>query len=859
MNPRAGRLRRMLVLGTAAAGLGLAVVPAVPSASSAPAGGDAAVVSVAAPEGYARTRTITREILDTSGQTDANLSTSYDVTVKANRTTNLRGRERVEISWSGARPSGGRAPNPYGEKGLQQEYPVVVLQCRGTDDADLPAADQVRPESCWTSSWSQRSFIDERYGAWTQDRYAPAADRAPVTGLDPYPAACPTPEPALGSTHITEFVRKDGHVDNACSSTQMPPEAGVDAASPPAEVAAFTESDGKGSVQFEVRSNVENESLGCSDKVACSIVVIPIVGISCDKPVGATLTRIERECRKSGVFAPGSSNALGTADQAVSPALWWSESNWRNRFTVPITFGLPAGVCDVLDPRPPTKFFGSELMAQVALQWAPAYCLSKKRFNFALSQMPDAAGWENMESGAGPAAFVSSEQARLGPDPVGYGPTAVTGFGIAYTIDRPGNGGSYGDLRLNPRLIAKLLTQSYTGSSLGRDHPGMTGNPVAIMTDPEFIDLNPGLSQNAQEAGATLLSLSVSADLMHQLTSYLLTDKDATDFISGKPDQWGMKVNPSYEGMDLPVAEWPLLDTYIPAAEGECLKQNPSVYFTQLAAPVSTLRTIAELLIDGQPNVQTRCEYDPATASYKLGRIERQSFGARFMIGLVSLGDADRFGLRTAALKTSNGRYVEPTESSLSAAVSLMRQGARYEPFAVSQEKLVAAKDAYPGTMVVYTAARLANLEKAQADKVASFIEIATTEGQVRGRGNGELPTGYLPIRRTGATAALWRAAQETATAIRAQEPPAGVTSPQPGSGPGVAPAVPPAEIPGAEVPKGDKGGATVTDGTVPTAATVATESAAGGILLPGLMLIGGLAVASSIVSRVLSARGGRP
>ena len=52
--------------------------------------------------------------------------------------------------------------------------------------------------------------------------------------------------------------------------------------------------------------------------------------------------------------------------------------------------------------------------------------------------------------------------------------------------------------------------------------------------------------------------------------------------------------------------------------------------------------------------------------------------------------------------------------------------------------------------MVVYTAARLQNLAQDDADKVAQFIRISTTEGQRPGSGNGELPDGFLPIRKTG-------------------------------------------------------------------------------------------------------------
>ena len=115
--------------------------------------------------------------------------------------------------------------------------------------------------------------------------------------------------------------------------------------------------------------------------------------------------------------------------------------------------------------------------------------------------------------------------------------------------------------------MAKLLTQSYLGSDLGRGHPGMEDNPSAIMADPEFIKLNPGLSQIAQEAGAALLSLSNSSDVIEQLTDWIAQDKDAMDFIDGKADPWGMKVNPAYKKIELPRAEWPLLDTYIPKTE----------------------------------------------------------------------------------------------------------------------------------------------------------------------------------------------------------------------------------------------------------------------------------------------------
>ena len=106
------------------------------------------------------------------------------------QTKDLRGRQRVLISWKGAQPSGGRASNPYGENGLQQEYPVVILQCRGIDDPSLPIEKQVRPETCWTGSVAQRSQITRSDGeaTWIHDLDADRGRQGRgSSGMTPFP------------------------------------------------------------------------------------------------------------------------------------------------------------------------------------------------------------------------------------------------------------------------------------------------------------------------------------------------------------------------------------------------------------------------------------------------------------------------------------------------------------------------------------------------------------------------------------------------------------------------------------------------------------------------------------------------
>lgn len=850
MNRRTARLLSVLALAAVALPpLLLAPATAAPTAPS------------AGRDGFRATKTLTRELVNADGSIYR--FPSHRVTVTVDHTQNLRGRQRVRVSWTGAQPSGGRASNPYGENGLLQEYPVVILQCRGRDDDSLPAAKRLRPETCWTGSVAQRSQVTRSPGeaAWVHDVDATAEQRARLSGMAPFPssATCPTADIDPYFTHLTPFVTAKGKTFAACDSPNMPPEAAVGAAFPPAELAAFTDLDGKGSVQFEVRSEVENESLGCSHDVACSIVVIPIVGLSCDQP-SSPMTLSDQACRKGGRFAPGSSNFTNDGvDQAVSPALWWSPSNWKNRISVPITFGLPPDTCDVLDQRAPTGFYGSELLAQAALQWTPAYCLRKDRFKFQLNQMSDEAGWNLMTSGEGAAAEVSSEH-TAGTDPVGYAPTSVTGFAVGYVIDRPDNQGELTRLRLTPRLVVKLLTQSYLGSDLGRGHPGLEGNPLGIMSDPEFVKLNPGLTRVTQEAGASLLSLSNSSDIMQQLTDWIAHDKDAVAFVAGRPDPWGMKVNPAYEDIALPTAEWPLLDSYVPETENACRKANPAVYFTQLAAPVTTLRKISDALLDAWPNVQTRCDFDLSTQQYKLGRIDRQSYGSRFMLGLVSLGDAARYGLRTAALQTEPHTFVAPSRRSLAAAVALTTQGDRLSPYVLDQADVRRSGRAYPGTMVVYTAARLANLPKPQADKVAQFIRVSTTEGQRPGSGNGQLPEGYLPITRQGPTGKLFDQAQRAADAVERQK----VPTPGSGSGPGGAGGgggsgsapgggKPPAEAGSDAGPQaGDTTRAQVQD--MPATMPVYSKVANG--LLPAVLLLGVVALVVGAGARFLAGRG---
>ena len=838
--PRPSAARRLHAALTLAA---TTAVVALPMLGQLPA--QAAAAEAPAPE-YTATRTVVREHLEPDGT--VTVADARDVTVTVDRTQSLRGRERIQVSWSGARPSAGRAVNPYGVDGMNQEYPVVVLQCRGLDDPDLDPSEQISPETCWTTTYLQRySAVSPGLAVWRHDRFADPADRADQDGVAEWPEECARLPGSILSQRVLPFRAASGTSYASCDDATIAPESAIDAALPAAEVAAFTNLDGTGEVQFEVRTETENESLGCSSEVPCSLVVIPIMGVSCMDSDAA--------CREEGDFEPGSSNFTNLGvDPAVSPRLWWTESNWRNRFSVPLTFALPPDACDVLDPRAPVDMFGSELLNQASLQWAPAYCLRADRFKFRHNRMSESAALRLLGTGGGTAAFVS-QSAASSSVPLGYAPVAVTGFAISYVVDLPDNGGELGRLRLTPRLLAKLLTQSYPASNDARAHEGLRDNPLSLNLDPEFTELNPGLSMTAEEARATLLSLSESSDVVTAVTEYIAADEEAAQFIAGTPDPWGMVVNPSYRGMSLPRDEWPLQDTWVRPSQQECESQIQTPYLSLVAAPVSSLRKIAEAVLDGWPNVQTKCTRSTANDPWKIGRVDRQGYGSRFMLGVVSLGDADRYGLRTAELRTAGtgaaATFVAPSAPAMAAALDAASQTGAHAPFTIAQEDLSPA--AYPGTMIVHVAARVSGLEITRARQVAQFIRTSTTEGQVPGPGNGELPGGYLPIGPTGPTAPLLASAEAVAAAIEAQAgpPTPAVSTPLPGAGTTTPAARPPSAGPVASAP--DAGPVTVeglpADDTGPTpvvasGTTVSDRARAAGVALPAAA---GVALAGAV------------
>ncbi|HTW18937.1 MAG TPA: hypothetical protein VME70_01855 [Mycobacteriales bacterium] len=739
------------------------------------------------------------------------------VTVSVSATAGLRTLQQINVSWKGAYPTNYIDPDPNSANASSyQEYPVVVMECRGVDSTKVPAKDRLTQQNCWTQYNIERnaSAPGTEFPPWRLDRYAgklglfPHKPKTLPTGCSPY---------SLGEADYFEPLKAENGKSYFSGPTQAcsklsPEQAGFSAEFPDNTTFGVTAADGTGRAKFVVWSSETNETLGCSASVKCSLVVIPIVGISCDERARSAdetqqdIDNCDYADTQSGHLenGPGELSDPGQmALESVTGQLWWSASNWRNRISIPLNFALPSDYCSVVSKRPGVFVFGSELMTETAQQWSPAFCTDPKRTPFTQIPLAEPAAVNELNERSISAAFDSYPPApagKAGP-PVVNAPVAVTGFAISTVVDDASRNEDF-NVKLDPRLLAKLLTESYPDLPDIAANDGMANNPLNITLDPEFRALNPEIPkedagsgyQIITDARATLIALSSNSDVMHALTSYIASDPAAVAFIDGKPDPWGMVVNPAYKGLKLPVNIWPLLDTYIPYAVYNhdptgCFAQPryQTPYLPLVASPLLTLSSIAYDLEFSMPNSKTSCSVsigNPAADQLTTG--PRQTPGERFLLGITTLSEAKRYDLDTAELETQSSvspttafttakgmTFVHPTPASLKSATKALTADKVDNSWSMDYDKLrnsPAESKAYPGTMMVSMSVPSAGLSTPDAKAYAEILNFAAGPGQKPGPGFGQLAAGYLPMTAANGLGSEVSYTKRAAAAVAAQQ-----------------------------------------------------------------------------------------
>jgi hypothetical protein len=321
----------------------------------------------------------------------------------------------------------------------------------------------------------------------------------------------------------------------------------------------LVDSTGKSEFLFEVQSNDTQPYLGCGDESSatgtrCWLVVVPR---------GMHVTESNAGCPIVTDFEIHPENEPMLQQQSpVNPHCDY----WANRIVVPLDFqptgpACPSGSVERL-------VAGSEAVQSGFSSWQAGMCQSSG-IAYSLTTAADRAVRGQLLTGQAGMAITSRplvgdylpegyDPDQLAASEIVYAPVAVSGVVIAFLANAEGN--REAELRLSPRLLAKMVTHSYKRDQALSNYNAVMDEaseswgtiPLALTNDPEFQALNPGTF--APVAGVLIMTGPNSADGIAQFWAYLQADDAARAFLGGYPDNIlpgdegnsGMTLNPYY-------------------------------------------------------------------------------------------------------------------------------------------------------------------------------------------------------------------------------------------------------------------------------------------------------------------------
>ena len=531
--------------------------------------------------------------------------------------------------------------------------------------------------------------------------------------------------------------------------------------------------DGKGAELFQVLTGVQSSGLGCGQKAQpvaggkkvpqCWIVVVPR-GTPTDENVGTPFV--------------DAADQNGVVTSPVSPQAW------QHRIAIPINFNPVDSPCALgVDER---RLSGSELALPAVASWQPVLCTGGALPPFSYAPVSDAGARQQLVSkspGAPGMVVVSKPLPATSIDPLNpvvYAPLSASGVVIGFNIERNPTpdaptdaqqiaGVRVAELNLTPRLVAKLLTQSYRGavSIQGPAPPGYTWlakNPAHMGLDPEFVQYNPEFAQLQIGDSRTFSGLEMpegNSDAAQQVWEYVLADPEARAWLDGAPDEFGMKVNPRYAttatANSTGIAFADPLPSSFPKADPYCYQAPPlpstlvppalcATSWMPYSRGFSDSAQITRVASDGAriaENIFAQAQSDVWTRELP------QFLGRRAMLSLTDTPSATLLGVQMARLSRAgdNGLsrdFIAPNTAGLTAGVASM--ASRSVPGVLEPTPNAAAPLAYPLTALTYAAITPLALDAQARSDYAAFLDYTAGPGQVPGLDLGQLPRGYAPL-----------------------------------------------------------------------------------------------------------------
>jgi hypothetical protein len=705
----------------------------------------------------------------TAKQQDKDLATAPmpDLSVTVSQTQNLVA-QGIRVSWTGGEKS--LAPSTNGGANFLQ-----VFMCWGDDPNDPTRPDRTTcmyggantsgatRDAYRNISLAQVPEEDKPYSALTAVPFLPPYTGIPFVARNGDRVDGIKTDPTTGAKSIDETVNLNINKFFTNYSTNEVPWVG-------------SGDDGTGSVSFEVQTASQAPALGCGNPetadgvtkgASCWLVVLPR-GVADNGSSSIT---------QSGLFI----------------------DSWRHALSVKLGFEplgsrCPEGTAERL-------LAGSELVSYAVNSWQPVVCNQQNASVYSLLTIPevDAVTAAATTDGA-PLALTSYPLQTEERDPLAYAPIALTGVAVSVAIDRQPDPfkevpAEYLDaartpftsVNLTPRLLAKLLSYSYRSSlPAGADTSYLnSSNPDNITKDPDFLAVNDPEWAAQSLAGSAIADVIVPqgrSDAARAVWAYIAADADASAFLAGTPDRWGMVVNPWYstDAAKNPTGSPFTLD------RDDFPKADPVEFAPSNVGPINLvtwrpfatdLSSVAYLTLRGDG--QGPGFWNPNTVPPKYDKVARMLPGNQALLGMTSAAAAERYQVISASLRNPAGAFVAPNDAGMLAAAPAMTplsSAGSVVGFIAGASAAQTARDAYPLAMPIYAAADPSMNDTALRASYAQFIRYASDAGQKSGANIGQLPEGYVPL------PAAW-ADQARKAADLIQNGPAPET-PEPGAAP---------------------------------------------------------------------------
>ncbi|MFE0465340.1 hypothetical protein ACFW1A_39445 [Kitasatospora sp. NPDC058965] len=529
---------------------------------------------------------------------------------------------------------------------------------------------------------------------------------------------------------------------------------------------AVTDQNGNGGVDIEVWTSQQSPTLGCDATHDCSIVVEPNWG---GDALGLTGVRKRDETPhcESHAFDRGgfleSTDSVYNKDTLLGKQTHGEICSWANRVVVPLTFAQTASSC--AGGAYDFTMAGLPMGSRALQQWRAGACLAtdnKAYVGYTELGEPQARS-AFLQSRGADVALTALPDRGAAPRPYVYVPLADSGISVVYLVDDPSNGQQIRTLRLNARLLAKELTQSYAIYAPGTEPQSVAGNPTCLFTDPEFLQLNPP-SQiaplkwpdcNLGEPDMLPIMYGGTTDLVHQLTGWIAADPQAAGFLQGRPDEWGMHVDPHY--LQPTFSGYPV-DQVIPqdstgnAHPGTDQQGNPVTVDRHEKSyewnPVlGTMDDAVRAFLSDKPT----CQFPDADNTGNHAKCDALQVGRRQVLAIVDSGRAEAYSLPEAQLLNPAGSFVSPSADAFRHTVDDMpldlQTYTQQLPYTTPGSDFAKDPKAYPLSTVEYAMVPTSGLGNRTTAIGAFFQQVVSLGGGQRyGRDPGQLPVGFADL-----------------------------------------------------------------------------------------------------------------